>query len=340
MQVKSLDPAGFDRWDAFVAAAPDGTFFHLAAWKNVIERAFGHNTHYLYAERDDRITGVLPLAHVNSRLFSNALISTPFCVYGGACAADAESRRALEDAAVALAQRLGVGYLELREREVRHPDWPTKDLYYTFRKNMDPDPEVNFSRIPRKQRAMVRKGIDTGLEGTIDDGVDRLYRAYSESVRNLGTPVFSRKYLRMLKEAFGDACEVLTVTHQGEVVSSVMNFYFRDEVLPYYGGGTWRARDLKANDFMYWEVMRRACERGVRVFDYGRSKKDTGSFRFKKHWGFEPAPLHYEYRLVRTGEMPDLSPANPKYQRMIAAWRRLPLPVTQWIGPWLARDLG
>lgn len=340
MQVKALEDTAFGRWDAFVTAAPEGTFFHRAGWKTVLERAFGHRAHYLYAERDGVMVGVLPLAHVRSRLFANALISTPFCVYGGAVAADDAAYDALIEAGVALAERLGVDYLELRNRQGRHADWPRKALYYTFRKSMDPDPEVNFSRIPRKQRAMVRKGIEAGLESGIDDGVDRLYRAYSESVRNLGTPVFGRKYLRVLKDTFGDDCEVLTVTHQGQLVSGVMSFYFRDEVLPYYGGGTGDARDLKANDFMYWEVMRRACDRGVRLFDYGRSKQDTGSFRFKKHWGFEPEPLHYEYCLVKSAAMPDLSPMNPRYQRMIALWKRLPLPATQLLGPWLARNLG
>ena len=126
----------------------------------------------------------------------------------------------------------------------------------------------------------------------------------------------------------------------GRLIAGVMNFYFRDEVAPYYGGGVEAARDLKGNDFMYWEVMRRAVEKGCRIFDYGRSKVDTGSYRFKKHWGFEPEPLYYEVDLVKAGEIPEINPLNPKYRLFIAAWKRLPLPVSQMVGPWLARDLG
>ena len=253
---------------------------------------------------------------------------------------DGEAQAKLEAAACALAEQLKVDYLEFRNREARHPDWPTKQLYVTFRKTMEPDPEENMLAIPRKQRAMVRKGIKAGLKGEYDASIDRFYTAYSQSVHGLGTPVFSRAYFNRLREVFKDKCDILTVTHDGDLVSSVMNFYFRDEVLPYYGGGTPAARQLKGNDFMYWELMRHSCGRGLRVFDYGRSKQGTGSYSFKKNWGFEPSPLFYEYYLVKAKQMPDISPMNPKYRIFINAWKRLPLPVTQVIGPLIARNLG
>lgn len=159
-------------------------------------------------------------------------------------------------------------------------------------------------------------------------------------MRNLGTPVFPKKYFKILKEVFKEQCEVLSIEHQGELIASVMNFYFRDEVLPYYGGGVAQARSLYGNDFMYWEVMRRAVEKGVKIFDYGRSKVGTGSYRFKKHWGFVETPLFYEFELINAKEMPDINPLNPKYRFFIAAWKKLPLGVSQIVGPWLAKDLG
>ena len=339
-QVHELDAAAQSRWDAFVNACPEATFFHRAGWKQVLERAFGHRSFYLYAERDGGICGVLPLVQVRSLLFGNALVSTPFCVYGGTAAADEAACIALDQAAVELAQRLRVDYLELRNRRARHPDWPAKDLYATFRKPIDPDPERNLLAVPRKQRAMIRKGIDAGLQAQPEPDVERFYAAYSESMRNLGTPVFGLRYFRILHEVFADDCEVLTVNQGNRLVAGVLSFFFRDEVLPYYGGGTTQARALKGNDFMYWEVMRRACERGYRVFDYGRSKRGSGSYAFKKNWGFEPEPLHYECRLVRARTLPDLSPANPKYRLFIRRWSQLPLAVSRLAGPPIAKYLG
>lgn len=337
--VRELDPAAKQKWNRFVEQCSSASFFHLAEWQEVIRRSFGHRTYFLYAEQDSRVTGVLPLVHVRSRLFGNSLSSTPFCVYGGVAAATVEAQAALEAEAVRLANELQVDYLEMRNAQ-RQQDWPEKSLYVTFRKQISDDSEENMKAIPRKQRAMVRKGIKAGLVSEIDPSVDRFFQAYAESVRNLGTPVFSRRYFENLKDQFGDRCEVLTVTHGEEVVCAVMNFYFRDEVLPYYGGGGNSARDLKGNDFMYWEVMRRAAERGISTFDYGRSKQGTGSYHFKKNWGFEPEPLHYQYHLVRAHAIPDVNPMNPKYRLFIDAWKRLPLPLANRLGPMLSRNLG
>jgi len=340
MEIKRLDNASKDKWDLYVDSQPDATFFHKAGWRDVIEKAFDHNAYFLYAEEDGQIVGVLPLGHVNSFLFGNALVSTPFCVYGGIVSDSEQARTELNACACQLARELAVDHLELRNIRKNDLGRPVKELYVTFRKSIDSDSDKNLLAIPRKQRAMVRKGIAAGLSSIIDPDMDRFYNIYAESVRNLGTPVFSKKLFCVLREVFGEACEVISVEHKGRVVSSVMNFYFRDEVLPYYGGGIAEARDLYANDFMYWEVMRRAAIRGIQTFDFGRSKVGTGSYRFKIHWGFEPQPLYYEYDLVRSDYIPDINPLNPKFQIFIAAWKRLPLPVSKLIGPMLARNLG
>jgi FemAB-related protein (PEP-CTERM system-associated) len=340
VSVRAFAAADRESWNEVVRNHPEGTFFHLAEWQDVLRDAFGHTPHYLLAERDGKIQGVLPLALVSSLLFGRALISTPFCVYGGIVCSDMEVHRELTEHACALARRLNVDYLELRNRRRQHADWQVKELYVTFRKEIAADAEANMLAIPRKQRAMVRKGIQKGLRSRTDAHTEDHYALYSESLRNLGTPVFSRKYLDTLKRVFGDACEILTVVHENTPVASVLSFYFRDEVLPYYGGGGVATRSLAANDFMYWEVMERARQRGMRIFDYGRSKRDTGSFDFKVHWGFEPEPLYYEYFLVRSQAMPNLSPTNPKYSRAIRAWQRMPLWLTQWLGPRIAGYLG
>lgn len=343
---KPLDPASEPAWDAFVASRPEASFFHLAAWARVIARAFGHRTHYVFTERDGAITGVLPLVHVKTRLFGNTLISNPFCVYGGPVAADAESAAALDDFAAGLMGKTGARAVEFRfmgeqQAASRGEDWLARPgLYVTFRKAMSGDDEANMKAIPRKQRAMVRKGIQNGLTSMVDRDPDRLHRIYAESVRNLGTPVFSRAYFRLLAETFAECSDIVTIMDGEQPIGSVMNFYFRDEVLPYYGGGTAAARGRAGNDFMYWEVMRRAAPRGVRLFDFGRSKIDTGSFAFKKNWGFAPEPLHYRYKL-RPGEaIPEINPLNPKYRLFIEAWKRLPLPVANAIGPHIVRGVG
>jgi FemAB-related protein (PEP-CTERM system-associated) len=339
--VRSFQAGDERQWDDFVLAHPGGTFFHLSGWRRVIERAFRHPTYYLVAERGGSIAGVLPLAHVKSRLFGSSLISNAFAVRGGPIAVDAESLHALEGAALGLMEELAVPVLELRDFSASRADWSSRsDLYAMFRRALDPSAERNMKSIPRKQRAMVRKGIHNQLRSEIDDNVDRLYRIYAESVHRLGTPVFAESYFQILRKEFSDASDVVTVSYNGRAVASVLNFYFRDEVLPFYGGGVRAARELAANDFMYWEVMRRACERGYRVFDFGRSKVGTGSYAFKRNWGFEPTPLIYQFRLAPGRPPPDLNPLNPKLALLIAAWKRLPLRLAMRLGPLIVRGIG
>jgi FemAB-related protein (PEP-CTERM system-associated) len=278
---------------------------------------------------------------VNSHLFGHSLTSLPFAVYGGVAALSEAAATALEGEAQRLAQQLGTDHLELRNVQRRHTDWPLQDLYVTFRKEILPDEEANLLAIPRKQRAMVRKGIKNGLTSHIDPTVDRFFAVYADNVHRHGTPAMPKRYFQALMKTFGPDCEVLTVcAATGEPVSSVLSFYFRDEVLPYYAGDFESARDLAANDFKYWELMRRACARGLKVFDYGRSKAGTGPYAFKKNWGFEPTPLHYEYCLYKRESIPQNNPTNAKYQLLIATWRRMPLAMANWLGPFIVRNLG
>jgi FemAB-related protein (PEP-CTERM system-associated) len=331
--------------DAFVRARTDSTPFHLSGWARAIRRALGHQP-YLLAARGagGGIAGVLPLTHVRHPLFGQNLVSTGFAVYGGPLADGAQAHVALDAAAWALAQRLGVKSLEYRNQARLRPDWPAKsDVYATFKRPIEATTEANLKAIPRKQRADVRKAIDSALEvrigATPADLADH-FAVYAASVRNLGTPVFPPALFSAVAAEFGADADVLTVRHAGRPVASVFSLYHGDTVLPYWGGGTAEAVPSRANLMMYWALIEHGRARGLGVFDFGRSKSGTGPFAFKKNWGFEPSPLHYEFRLAEGAAMPDLNPNSPKYRAMTRAWARLPLWLANRIGPPLARGLG
>lgn len=346
IRIRPLDHTNAAAWDAFVKAHAEGSFFHLSAWAHVIAQSFGHRSHYALAEQDGAVVGVLPLVRMKTLLFGDVLSSTPYCVYGGPVAATPEAAAALDAHAIELQAKLRAPSLEYRRLGAADHGWVERPaLYYTFRKPIVCITGDNASdmaaNIPRKQRAEVRKAEKRGLEIRTDRDVDALFHVYAESVRNLGSPVFPKRYFRALLEAFPEESDVTTVLHEGRAVASVLSFHFKQEVLPYYGGGTREARGLAAADVMYWEVMRRAARhRGATLFDFGRSKADTGAFAFKKNWGFEPQQLHYCYRLAPGANVPDNNPNNPKYRYFISAWKHLPLPVANLIGPHLVRGLG
>lgn len=325
-------------WDTFVRTSPEGTPFHLTAWKRAVERTYGTRAHYLIARRGPAIEGVLPLFESRGLLGGLALISVPYAVYGGICAQSDAARRALADAARELAQRRRANYVELRQKQDQGLGLPTKSLYVTFARAISKDEEENARAIPRKQRRMTRQGDKLGLRAVIgDEHLDRVYDIYARSLRNLGSPVFPRRLFHAVAQEFGKECEVLTVWHETRIIAGVVSLLFEDQILPYYGADLRDRQIPGAADVMYWELMCHAARRGFRVFDFGRSREGTGSYDFKRHWGFEPVPLPYQYILLGGAKIPDLTPSNAKLRLVRDVWRRLPLGVTNVLGPLLTR---
>ncbi len=339
------------RWDEFVRTDSQGTFFHLLQWRDVLVRHFDHTPFYLYVEDGKSIVGVLPLFLVKSALFGRSLISIPLAVYGGIVAQSPDAEKLLLEEAKALAAKHGAGYVEFRGNpyrtqaaesagEMQQSQIKQSDLYVTFIQEITGNDDDNFARVPRKQRRMIRQAEKYKLESRITaDGLDAFYPVYAESVRNLGTPCYPKAYFKELQKSFGDDCRTLLVEHNGKTIAGVLTFFYKDQVLPYYSGSLRDSRQLAPNDFMYWRLMSFAAAQGCRIFDFGRSKKGTGAFDFKRHWGFEPQALPYLYYPIKARSIPDTSSLNPKLQWAIKLWQRLPLWLTMTLGPRIARHL-
>ena len=332
------------RLDAYVSSREEGQLFQRPQWSLAVERSFGQRAHYLIVESSDGwITGVLPLSHIRSRLFGSALVSAGFGVGGGILADDGATADALAEAAWKLAADLGSPTLELRGGHLPS-DWQRREgSYASFVRALPASEEAILKSIPRKQRAEVRKALSFDLDVEIGRGerdLDAHYQVYSASVRNLGTPVFPRGLFREMLAGFDEQADILTVRKGGLPIASVFSFYFNDTVYPYWGGGTSGARASRANELMYFALMRHAAERGCTRFDFGRSKPGTGAFAFKKNWGFEPQPLVYAVRTADGAAPREINPLSPKYRLKIAAWQKLPLWLANRIGPPIARGLG
>ena len=328
-------------WDSYVFDHPDATFFYRAGWPYVVQSVYRHNNESLIARQDGRIVGLAPLTHIRSPLFGSSLVSAAFTVGGGVLANSAPIASALAVRAAERGRELGVQFVELRGGRAQFADWRTKsDLYAGFIKDIPEDEDANLKMIPRKKRADLRKALKSDLYTDPDANIAEFYELYSESVRNLGTPVLPRKFISALKTEFQEDMEISVVRAGQTSLAGLVSFYFRDVVLPYYGGAVHAARALHAYDYQYWSLMRRACARGARQFDFGRSKTGAGAYAYKKFWGFAPTPLEYQFALIRAENLPEINPLNPKYRAMVAIWRRLPLPVANLLGPMIARQIG
>lgn len=339
-----MSTAGADgEWDGYVRRAPAAGFFHLAGWRRAVERSFGHRAHYLTARRGGEIAGVLPLFEMRSLLFGRALVSLPFAIGGGLAADGPEEAAALLAAARELAERRRVDYLELRgERALSPavaPGLLTKDLYVTFRADLAEGEEALLRRMERKRRQMMsyagRAGFTSRVAGA--EELPLFFRLFAQNMHHHGTPVYPRRFLARLLAEHPAETNLFFVEQAGRPLAGVLNLLFKGVLMPFYAGhelprpGAPRPRGV--DDYLYLALMRWGREQGFHTFDFGRSKRGTGAYQFKARWGMEEVPLAYQYHLVRSRELPDVSPANPRYGAFIAAWKKLPLPLARLLGP-------
>jgi FemAB-related protein (PEP-CTERM system-associated) len=338
------DAAELARIDGFVHAHPAAEFFHRPQWSRAVERGCRQHSRYLIAASDGgALVGCLPLSEIRSILFGNALVSAGFATGGGILAASDTVARALAEHAWTLAETLGCSSAELRGGPIP-TGWTAREgSYAAFSRAVAGDPEALLTSIPRRQRAEVRRALSFGLETST--GRDRRHRdafrrVYSESVRNLGTPVFPAALFEATADEFDDAAEIIVVWKEGRPLSAFFTFRFRDTAHAYWGGGVREARNWRANELVYFAFLRRAAEIGCTIADFGRSKPGTGAYDRKRNWGFEERPLVYAARSVDGAAPREINPLNSRYRAKIELWKKLPLPIANLVGPFIARGLG
>ncbi len=327
----------------YVDAHPEGTLFHRSGWAAAANAAYGFEDVSLAALRGDIVVGLLPLIDVRAPLLGRSLVSTAFSVGGGPIADDDDALAALADAAAAMAAERRANYVELRSDAALGEDWLVKTgVHASFQLPLPENEDENLAMIPRKRRAEIRKAIkaaDAGdLRLRIAPDTDEFYRLYAASLRDHGTPVFPKTFLDALVGAFSDRTEISIAEFHGEPVAALLSFYDKDTVRPYYIGATKAARNVRAAEYLYWSQMRRAAARGCAQFDFGRSKIGSGPYHFKKLWGAEPTPVVYRCKLIGARDLPDVNPNNPKFAAFVSMWRRLPAPVANRLGPFLAAN--
>jgi FemAB-related protein (PEP-CTERM system-associated) len=342
VRVDRLDGGERSEWQAFVRRSTASTLFHDLRWGEAVRSAFQHRPFHLMAREGSTVRGVLPLFEVRSVFSGRSLVSVPYGVYGGIAADDARAAEALLEAAAALGQRLGVDRIELRHLAPNRFRLPGVDRYVTFTKGLPSAPEECLGALPRKARAAARQAIERH-QLNVDFGphlLGAVYDLYARNVRRLGSPVYPRRFFEALVENFGEACVCEVVSYQGLPVAGLLSFVFKDRMMPYYSGSLPEYAHVNPNNFLYLKAMEYGVSHGCRVFDFGRTRREnSGPYQFKVNQGFEPQTLPYQVVLIRAREVSRLDPGEARFALAERLWRRLPLPLTKWIGGVVTRSI-
>lgn len=340
--VEELDPSREAAWDGFVADRPDSSHYHRAGWSRVIRNAFGQKSYYRLARRGDAIEGILPLISFSSPLFGRFLVSIPFMNRGGILASSIEARDALLRDAADLVKSTRSAFCELRHVAPITEDLPRRENKVSMSIPLEPDVDALWKGVGAKVRNLVRKAEKAELTARPGDparDLDAFYDVFCRNMRDLGTPVYSRRFFSEVFREFPDDV-TFTLVEAGKTLAAG-GLCIRHRAFTEIHWAASRRELLRSspNMLLYWRCISDSAGAGITEFCFGRSTVDSGPYRFKKQWGATPTPLNWEYVLGPGEQLPQLNPDNPKYRVAIRIWQKLPLRVTRLLGPPIVRHL-
>jgi FemAB-related protein (PEP-CTERM system-associated) len=340
LKIQELRKKDENEWDTFVRETDDTTFFHLIGWKNVIEKTYKRKSYYLIARENGEIKGILPLFLMKSALFGNKLISVPFCDYGGVCANDEQTKTLLIEEAKKITKEKGADYLELRQLHGNCCELKTKDIYFTLILDLKQDSDFLWINFNKKVRNAIRKAIKSNLKVTMGrEYINEFYDIFSKNMRDLGTPVHSINFFKNILREFPNKTNILITRYEEKAIGAMYLLQFKDTIYAPWVSSDRQCFHFNPNNMLYWEAIKYGCEKGFKYLDFGRSKWNSGTFRFKEPWGAIPKQLHYLYYLNSLDNMPNLDPSNPKYRTLTKVWKRLPVSIATKMGPKIRRHI-
>jgi serine/alanine adding enzyme len=339
-KIKIFKPSQTGLWDDYVMNHSMGTVFHLAGWKNVIERTFAHECLYFYVVESGNIKGILPLAHMKSRMFGSFLVSLPFLNYGGVLSNDTKSTNLLQWQAIKMASDLKAKYIEYRHQEPFLQNMVNKRHKITMLLDLPFSSSILWKNLNAKVRNQVRKAernnldVATGRQNKIND----FYQVFSRNMRDLGTPVYPISFFINILNEFASARIFVVYSYDKPLAAGFVIGMNGKLDIP-WASSIRKYNYLNANMLLYWSILKFACESGYTLFDFGRCTPDSNTYRFKKQWGAYPKPLNWQYWLPEVSSMPNLSPENGKYKLLISLWKKLPLSVAEILGPVIIKNI-
>jgi FemAB-related protein (PEP-CTERM system-associated) len=337
--VREFQSSDAAQWDEFVRAHPQGTPFHLMAWKRTLESTFGYQARYLLAVEGSTIEGLLPLFLIDNPLMGKVLLSAPFAVYGGILARSTETRQAIAERLAAIAKSLEVQHVELRNwQDEQAAGFDPVQRYVTFHQELKPQTgEELIAALPKKTRNMVRKALKFNYTSRMAPNLNAFYSLMTRSYRRLGTPIFPKRFFETMLREFGPVADSREIVLDGRVVACSLNLLFHEQMHTFYAASDQKFLAMAPNNYLYYDHLLWAGQNGYRLFDFGRSKLETGTYDFKSHWLTTMRELPYEVLLVKRQALPNFSPKNPKFDLAIRVWQKIPLPVTRVLGPRLVQ---
>ncbi len=329
----------YQRWNDYVASHPAGCIHHRAEWAQLLQQSYGHESHcFIALDSDNNIVGLLPLARLKSRLFGDLLVSMPFFQRAGAIADHPLIEDKLIAAANQCAQDLGSDRVEYRD-DIPRQAMPVQSHKVNMVLALPDNKTALWQSFSSKLRAQIKrpKRVAPQVLFGHTELIDDFYAVYARNMRDLGSPLHSKQFILNILQQFPENSWLTVVQLENKPVAGAFLLAYKDTMEIPLASTIRDVNHLSINMLLYWQVLKFAISKAYKNFDFGRSTKDAGTYRFKKQWGAKAKPLYWHYWLKDGAELPELNPSNPKYALVIFLWKRLPVRLSQLLGPHLVK---
>ena len=361
INIKKIESSENNIWDAYVYAHSAATLYHLSGWKDVIEKTYSHKTYYLMAvnSSSNSVAGILPLVHLKHFLFGSSLISIPFFDMGGILVENEATEKALFEEALRLGKKLKVESIELRHTQhlacmphgnqelvngLQNISFGITTQSHKVRMLLDlpESSEALMKSFKSKLRSQIKKPIKEGLTAKIGGSelVDDFYQIFLVNMRDLGSPVHSIKIIQNVLKTYRKTAKIVIVYKKNEPIAGSIMVGFRDTLENPWASSLREYSRLSPNMLLYWTMLEYASDNGFKHFDFGRSTPNEGTYKFKKQWGSEAKQLYWHYISLKGKPISQDSSEKSKFNKAIQYWQKLPVCVTQIIGPMIRKHIG
>ncbi len=347
IKVRLVEPSESGKWDDYINYHHEASPYHAFAWKIAIEQAYGHKTYYFLAEKDHNVVGVLPAVQLRFPFLLNELVALPYCDLGGCLYDNQEALNALIGAVIELGRTIKTDIIKLRgtiSSTTTLSGLLIKEHHDKVRMLMElpESSEVLLKQFTSKLRSQIRKAeknILTFRWGEEQD-IDEYYSVFSENMRDLGSPVHSRAFFCAILQHFKGRAKLGLVSFHGKPIGAGLILMIDRVVAIPWASTLRRYNQLSPNMLLYWNFLKYAADNGHKIFDFGRSSRGEGTYRFKLQWGAYAVPLDWYTTRQHSGTLFPKAAEGAQLgtrENISKLWQKMPLPIANFVGPILRK---
>jgi hypothetical protein len=310
----SFDPLSDPRWDSFVNDQPRSSVFHTKAWLLALHRTYKYEpVGYTEAGASEPMRNAVVFCRVKSWLTGKRLVSLPFSDHCEPLVDNVAQLHALLAPALKELEKGQIKYVDVRPLSLEFTEGiSSAEEYFLHILDLRPSVEELYKKlhgdsIRRKIQRAEREKLELEV-GSSDAILAQFYNLHVITRQRQQLPPHPLAWFRNVLGCLGADAQIRVARKDGIAIASIFSIAHKQKMIYKYGCSDAHSHNLGGMQFVFWDLIRNAKERGFVELDFGRSEcANTGLVTFKDRWGGNRQLLRY----LRYPERAAPSDGNP-----------------------------